>query len=349
VKARFALLGAGFWAGYQLAAWRETGAAECVAVADPDRVKASALAERFGVPHVYDDPAALIADSARLGVSFADVVTPPGTHKDLVLRCAGAGLGVSCQKPMAESVADAEAMVAACEATGVPFVVHENWRWQTPLREAGRLLHGGAVGTPFRARLTFSCSFPVFDNQPFLATLPRFILTDIGSHVLDAARYLFGEARSVYCLTKRVNPKIAGEDVVTVMMPMGEAETTVTCEMSYASRLENERFPETFLLVEGDRGSLEIGPGGAVRLTDERGTWQSPHTLAYRAVPPRYEWANPAYDLVMASMVPCLADLLKTLTGTGASETTGRDNLETVRLVYASYESARSGAVVPPR
>lgn len=340
---RFALLGAGFWAGYQLAAWQETGGAECIAIVDPDSEKASALASRRGVSTTYNSLDALLASET---IDFVDIVTPPETHKDLVLKCAASSIPMVCQKPMAESLAEAETMVSACEAAGVPFVVHENWRWQAPLREAGRLLQDGAIGTPFRARLTFSCSFPVFDNQPFLATLPRFILTDIGSHVLDVARYLFGEAHSVYCQTRRVNPKIQGEDVATVMMSMGDTETTVVCEMSYASRLENEHFPETYLLVEGDRGSLEVSPGYTIRLTNNLGSWQSPHTEVYRAIPPRYEWANPAYDLVMASMVPCLTDLLKSLTRTGTSENTGRDNLETVRLVYASYESADRAMVI---
>ena len=48
----------------------------------------------------------------------------------------------------------------------------------------------------FRARVTYSNSFPVFDNQPFLKELEQFILTDIGTHILDTARMLFGEATS---------------------------------------------------------------------------------------------------------------------------------------------------------
>jgi predicted dehydrogenase len=141
-----------------------------------------------------------------------------------------------------------------------------------------------------------------------------------------------------YCVF-RVNGS-HGEDVATVMMRMGGG-ITVLCEISYASRTEHERFPETYITVEGEKGSLTLGPDYWIRVTTEEGVY------ANRYPPPRYTWADPAYDLVHASIVPCQADLLGALKGTGAGETTGEDNLKTMRLVFAAYESAASGRVVP--
>ncbi len=330
---RFVLIGAGFWARYQLVAWGENSRAVCVAVCDRDRRRAEALAGPLGIP-AHEDPRATLAD---LRPDFADIVTPVETHAPLIRLCAELGVAVICQKPLAGTLAEAQEAVAVCERAGVSLLVHENWRWQTPLRKAGELLAAGAVGIPFRARLSFVCSFPVFDNQPFLRELEQFILTDIGSHVLDTARFLFGEAASVYAQTHRVNKTIKGEDVATVVMPMGAARTTVLCEMSYASRTEYERFPQTYLFVEGTEGTLEIGPDYVLRLTDAKGT----HLV--RHCPPRYAWADPAYDLVQSSMVPCQADQIAHLRGEKTAENTGADNLETMRLVFAAYESARTG------
>ena len=59
-------------------------------------------------------------------------------------------------------------------------------------------------------------------------------------------------------------------------------------------------------------------------------------------------WADPAYDLVHASIVPCLADLLRDLRDGLPAETRGEDNINTVRLVFAAYESARTGQAVVP-
>jgi hypothetical protein len=90
-------------------------------------------------------------------------------------------------------------------------------------------------------------------------------------------------------------------------------------------------------------GSLELGPDYQVRLTTADGT----HSR--RAPPPRYDWADPRYDVVHASGVPCNASILAALRGKGEAETTGEDNLQTMRLVYGAYDSAaRGGALVRP-
>ena len=110
--------------------------------------------------------------------------------------------------------------------------------------------------------------------------------------------------------------------------------------MSYATRMEKERFPETFVFVEGEKGSAELGPDYWIRVTTEQGT------LAKRYPPPRYNWADPAYDVVHASIVPCQEDLMAALRGIGSAETTGEDNLKTLRLVYGAYESAALNQVI---
>jgi len=330
---RFAILGTGFWARYQLSGWRELGGVRCVAAYNRTRAKAERLAAEFGIPAVYDDPRAMLAEEK---LDFVDVITDVETHGRFVRLAAEHRLPVVCQKPLAPSLAEAEDMAAVCRAAGVPLLVNENFRWQAPIRALHCELQSGVIGRVFRARVQFANSFPVFDNQPFLKELDQFILTDIGSHVLDAARFLFGEPRSLFCVTRRVHRDIRGEDVATVTMRM-ESGAAVTCEMSYASRTEHERFPQTFLFVEGEEGSLALGPDYEIRTTTRAGT------AARRCPPPHYAWADPAYDLVHASIVPCNADLLGALRGGGPAETTGEDNLRTARLVFASYESARTG------
>lgn len=335
-KLRFAIVGTGFWARYQLAGWRELAGVECVALCNRHRQRAEELAREFGAPAVYDDPQEMLR---RERLDFLDIITDVKTHAPLVHLAAERRLPVICQKPMATTFAEAAAMARACRKSDTPFYVHENWRWQTPIRQLKHELSRGEIGKLFRARIHFCSSFPVFDNQPFLKELEQFILTDIGSHILDVARFLFGEASALYCRTHRIHQDIKGEDVATVMMTMGDG-LTVICEMSYASRLEHERFPETYIYVEGERGSLELGPDYWIRVTTEAGT------RAKRYPPPHYDWVDPAYELVQASIVPCNADLLAALRGEKQAETTGEDNLKTVRLVFSSYESAASGRVI---
>ena len=186
--------------------------------------------------------------------------------------------------------------------------------------------------------------FPVFVNQPSLKELERFVLADMGSHLLDVARFLFGEPRSLYARTNRVHADIRGDDVATVVLTMGEAPTTVVCEMAFAENpLEHDCFPQTLAFVEADRGSLELAPDFWVRVTTADGTH------ARRHPPPSYRWANPDYAVVHSSMVPCLADLLGALRSGDPTqaETHAEDNLKTLRLIFAAYDSAREDRAVP--
>jgi predicted dehydrogenase len=238
-------------------------------------------------------------------------------------------------------VADAEAMVAACRSAGVPLLVNENWRWQAPIRELRRVLCSGGIGDVFRARIEMISGFPVFDNQPSLTQLDQFILTDLGTHTLDTARFLFGESDRLYCQTARVHSGIRGEDVATVCL-RARSGATVVVAMAYAGNpLERECFPQTLIFVEGTAGSAEIAPDYWLRVTTAAGVH------ARRVAPPRYAWADPAYDVVHSSIVPCQRHLLAVLRGDAAPETSGEDNLRTLRLVFSAYDSAASGRAVP--
>ena len=330
------MFGAGFWARYQLAGWRELAGADCVALYNRTLSKAEALAREFDVPSIYDNPEELLHEEK---LDFVDIVTDVEHHESFMKMAAARKLPVICQKPMAPTLRIAEEMVQTCQEIGVPLMINENWRWQTPLRELKRVLQSGEIGQPFRARIDMISGFPVFRNQPFLGDLEQFILMDLGSHILDVARFFFGEADRLYCQTHRAHPDIKGEDVATVILRMG-GETTVLVEMAYAGNpLERECFPQTLAFVEADKGSLELTADYWIKLTTADGT------VAKRYPPPNYSWADPAYQVVHSSIVACQANLLQGLLG-GSVETSGEDNLKTVRLVFASYESAASGKAV---
>jgi predicted dehydrogenase len=334
---RFALLGTGFWSRFQLAAWNEVGGAECVALYNRTRAKAVDLACEFGIERVYDNPCDLVREEK---LDFLDIVTSAETHHDLVCLAAQHRIPVICQKPMAPSLRDSQRMVAACAERGVPFFIHENWRWQAPIRALRQVLRSDEIGQPFRARLRMASAFPVFENQPFLKELERFLLVDIGSHILDVVRFLFGEPRSIYCRTQRIQRSICGEDLATLMLEM-ENGATVVCELGYpGTPMTPDHFPQTFIFVEGTQGSAELGPEYWISITTASGTRR------VHCPPPRYSWADPKYDVVHASIVPCHANLLAGLKGEQLPETHAADNLRTMQLVYAAYESAESGDVV---
>lgn len=334
---KFAIFGTGFWSQFQLGAWTEIEGVECVALYNRTKSKAEKLAERFGVPGVYDDPDELLQ---KEDLDFIDIITDVDTHLKFVELGVKYGIkNIICQKPMAPDFDTAKKMMKITREAGVNFYIHENYRWERPLRRFKEILDSGVIGTPFKARVTFNSGFPVFENQPFLADLEKFILTDMGSHVLDVTRFMFGNCKRLWCQKKTVNPKIKGEDVATVMMQM-ENDMPVFAELSYASVVEDDAFTTLFILVEGDKGSLYIGPGFEIRTTTREGTTSEVVTF------PSYEWADPDYIVNHESGVPINQNILDDMLGRGKAETTGEDNFETVKMVWASYASAESGQII---
>lgn len=334
---RFAIIGAGFWSNFQLAGWIETGAAKCVGICDKTRSKAESLAHKFGQPPTYDDAETMLRDTKP---DFVDIVTDVGTHGKFTRLAASLGLPVVCQKPLGVTYAEAESMLAACHSAGVQLYVNENWRWQRPIREFKRRIESAGIGEAFRARIRMVSGFRVMENQPALRDLDQLILADLGTHLLDTARFLFGEPELLYCQIFKAQKDIAGEDVATVILKMRNG-ATVTVEMAYAGNyLEQDRFPETTIFVEAAEGSAELQLDHWIRITSKDGTW------IQRCPPPRYNWANPSYDVVHSSIVPCQANLLAAMRGECRAETTGEDYLKSARLVFLSYESASQNQAV---
>jgi D-apiose dehydrogenase len=332
VPLRIAVIGCGFWSRFQIPAWHEIEGVTCVAVCDRDKDRSRTIAAQSNIPLCYQEPVKMLQ---AIRPDVVDIVTGPETHRELVDMASDLGVPVICQKPMAIDFASAEDMVRLCGERKVPFFVHENWRWQKPIRELKSTLASGVIGQPFRARIDFNCSFPVFDNQPSLRSTPELIVADLGVHLLDATRFLFGEAVCVSCLTQQITPNIAGEDVATVLLGMANG-MTVCCNLSFATRLEFDRFPETSILVEGAQRSAQLTSDYWIKTTDGGETWGK------RFPPIPYPWADPNYAIVHDSIVECHRNLAAALTGTAEGETSGADNLKTLKLVFASYKSARS-------
>jgi predicted dehydrogenase len=333
-KLRFICVGAGFWAKYQLAAWQDRDDVECVAVCDRDGERARALAHSAGVRSHSTDYSAVL-ESAK--PDFVDIVTGPETHRDLTLIAAAMGCHVVCQKPMAPSLEHCREMVEGCKEAGVRLLIHENWRWQYPIRQAKRIVDSGRLGQLYRARISFATGMDILTNQPALAEAEEYILSDMGSHLFDVARFFFGEASSIYARANRVHQHIRGEDAAVAVLDMGGV--SVVCEMAEAETPLEYDQGDTCLFIEGSLGSLELTHHRRLKLTTQEGT------QSWSVTPPSYAWAHPDYALFQGAMVPCLEDIVLGLQG-GESENEGSKNLKTMELVHAAYRSTRTGEVV---
>lgn len=335
-KLRFAIFGCGFWSQFQLGGWKELEGVECVALFNRTKSKADELAIRFGVPRTYDDPEALLKNEE---IDFIDIITDVDSHSRFVEMATLYGKDVICQKPMAPDFESAREMLRFTKKAGVRFFIHENYRWQPQIRRIKQILDSGVIGRPFRCNSLWNTAFPVFDTQPFLATLPHFALTDQGSHQFDVIRYLFGEVTSIYTQVQTVNSKIKGEDVATSILRMNSGMVIIQ-QISFSSPLEKEVFPQVLLVIEGDKGSLRLDADYNFAITAGGKTTYEKMSMK------KYWWQTERLEPEPPSIVACNNDILQDMQGISNAETTGDDNFETVKLVWAAYESAKTNKVI---
>ena len=330
------LIGCGFFARNHMAAWAEIAGVEIVAVCDRDATKAEAYARDFGIPRWGMEAEALLAE---LAPDFVDIATTVGSHRALVEMAARHARLVICQKPFAETIADAEAMVAACAATGAMLAVHENFRWQRPIREVKALLEAGAIGEPRWLRLSFRHGYDIYANQPYLAELRDLALTDIGLHLFDMVRHLMGDVERLSCEVQRRNPRVAGFDAFQALLRHGSGAVT-SVECSFHSVRAPDPFPQSLLVVEGDGGSIELLEGFRLRL--HRGG-----VVEERGVEPACPaWGARPWHLIQESVLAFQRQAVAALEGRGTVEPSGAHNLGTLALVLAAIRAADEGGVV---
>lgn len=331
---RGGLIGCGFFAANHLAAWRELGVSMALCDSRPDR--AQALAASVSGAAVYSDAAAML-DRERL--DFVDIVTTVESHRSLVELAASAGVPMICQKPFALDIGDAEAMVAAATRARVPLMVHENFRWQRPMLEVARELRAGAVGRPHFARIAFRHGFDIYRNQPYLATERRLALVDVGVHVLDLARHFMGEVTRLYCRTQRLNPMVQGEDAATIVLDHASGATSVV-DISFFSKLDPDPFPQTLVEIEGDAGTLRLLEGYKLAVTSGG---RSTSRDVEPAVP---SFGERPWHVIQDSVKNIEAHWLACLKDGGEPSPSGADNLKTLDLVFAAYQSAEQAQAV---
>src|SRR5262245_9720994 len=131
VQLRGAVIGCGFFAINHLHGWRDAKGASIVAICDRSEERLELAGQAFGVAARYVDAAQML-EKERL--DFVDIATTAPSHRALAELAASHKVAVICQKPLAPGLADAEAIVAACERAKVPLMVHENFRWQSPIQ-----------------------------------------------------------------------------------------------------------------------------------------------------------------------------------------------------------------------
>jgi predicted dehydrogenase len=324
---RVGIVGAGFMGETHLAAWSAEGIRPIVF--NRDGARATDLAGRHG---------AATADSFEElleRVDVVDICTATDRHAKEAIAAAEAGRHVICEKPMARTMAEAEAILAACERSGVKLYVAHVVRFFPEYVAAQRIVAEGTIGDPAVLRLKRASYRPPHAPGHWMFDVERSggMVVDLMIHDFDFARWVAGEVLTVHCRSVEAErPELGLDHAYAILTHATGAISHITGSWAYT--------PPTF------RTSLEIaGSHGLIEHDSE----VSPPLVSYlrptadgasdRVGLPRSPLAEDPYRLE-------LREFRRGIEADAPARVAARDGLEALRIALAALESARSGQVV---
>ncbi|MFF1415344.1 Gfo/Idh/MocA family protein [Streptomyces sp. NPDC058289] len=201
------LIGAGFmgkahslaYAAMPMFYWPAPAMPHRLIIAEVNEGLAAEAAQRFGFEHSTADWRRVVDDPR---VDLVDIATPNHMHAEIAAAAAAAGKHIICEKPLARTGEEARGMYEAVRGAGVVNMVAFNYRRTPAVALARKYIEEGAIGTVLNFRGTYLQDWSADPQSPLSWRFSREFsgsgaLGDIGTHVLDMARYLVGEIASV--------------------------------------------------------------------------------------------------------------------------------------------------------
>lgn len=205
---KIALLGAGFIAGVHMEGWKRVEGAEVCAFFETNLEKASAFQDKYQIPH-YNSFSRLLEEEK---VDIVDICLPTFLHREYTEMAASHEKHVFCEKPIALTVEDAEAMKRICERSGVGLMVGQVLRFWGEYVKARELVEEGAVGKVLSVdafRLSLPPTWSV-DSWILKPELSGGAAVDLHIHDLDYVNWLLGEPQVVFCSGSALSSEFLG-------------------------------------------------------------------------------------------------------------------------------------------
>jgi len=335
-----------------------------------DEAAARAAAQRYGFASVETDWRALLG---RDDVQLIDVCTPGDSHAEISIAALDAGKHVLCEKPLANTVAEAEAMAAAAErarARGVRAMTGFNYRRVPAIALARDLVASGRLGAVRHVRASYLQDWLADPAFPLTWRLQREhagsgALGDLGSHLVDLAQHLTGQlvtgvsAQTTTFVTQRPlagaadgrTGAVTVDDAVTFTARLGPG-TLATFE---ATRFAAGRKNALRIELNGERGSLAFD---LERLNElefyDRG--EGAATAGFRRIlvtepahPYLAGWWPPGHVLGWEhTFTHQVRDLVDAIAGNTDPEPSFADGLQVQRVLAAVADSAAAGSQWTP-
>jgi predicted dehydrogenase len=322
----FALAGLGSLSTNQIApALGKTANARLAGIVTGTPAKAERWMAQYGIPerNVYDYRMTGLADNPDIDAVY--VVTPNGLHAEHAIRAARAGKHVLCEKPMANSAAECEAMIAACADAGVKLAVAYRCQFEPHHLECMRL----AREQEFGAVKLVEAGFGFRIGNPNQWRLDKKLagggaLMDVGVYALQACRYLASEEPVLVSAleTKTDAVKFAQVDESMTFQLEFPSGVIGHCSTTYNANGLNK------LRAFAERGWFGLDPAfdyGGLRGATSRGPLSFPEIDQFAAE---------------------IDDFARCIVEDRESKVAGIEGLRDLRVIEAIYESIRSGRAV---
>ena len=259
-KLSVGIIGCG-WAGVQHArAYSSLHDVQLLAVADTDKGKARSLAGKWGASFWYRDYHKILGDPE---VDAVSVCLPHYLHSEVSVEAADAGKHTLCEKPMANNLDEADAMIKAAEKAGVTLMIAENVRFSSLNLKLKQLVEQDLIGEIFLARI-----FRDHEMHDSLRERPWFldkkkagggIWMAGGIHDVDALRMLIGEVETVSLFQARsVFPEMEGDDTVAGLLRFVNGAVGVVTE-SFSTKTYKSIAPIGCpFILNGSTGTITV-------------------------------------------------------------------------------------------
>lgn len=324
---RVGIVGAGVMGSTHAYSWVRTPATIAgVYGLSPDQTQA--LAAQYNA-RAYESLDALIAD-----VDVVDVCTPTDTHHDIVLRAAAAGKQVLCEKPLARTLEQGQAMLAACDRAGVKLLVGHVVRFFPEYELAKSAVDQGKIGEVGVIRLKRSGFQPRRADNWFLDyDRSGGMILDLMIHDFDYARWVGGDVVSVFAKSSRaIDPSAKGDYGQAILRHANGAISHIEGAWAYPPPLFH-----TALEIAGDGGLIEHPVGSSTPIEVYM------NTVDNADVP---DIAIPRSPLVDDPYVTEVKHFYEVVAGKAEPRITAHDALAALQIGLAASESARTNRAI---
>ena len=262
--------------------------AEVVAICGRRSERVRSLADRFNVPAVHTDYRELCARSDLDAITIATVNSE---HAGQAIAAFAAGKHVFCEKPMATSVTHARQMLHAAEMSGKIHQMAFTYRYLYGVQELRRRVQCGDIGVPHHLRVHYnsweglqlhSASVVGFRSKAALAG--GGVLYDVGSHLFDLARFMFGPIEAVTGFSQHIPRRISGSRKGIKGV---DTDDLATAWFRHKNGVHGQWFASRVTPSYGEKAHIEVvGHKGALRASLSRGSVD----VLRISTPARPEW-----------------------------------------------------------